>query len=468
MSGPLTHILHLTEETLNWATVASERGGLRLFDHGSIDAPAPESLDRWIEREGEPEGNVVLYDGRPMYFSFMTDLPGKARKQRDNIVRLKVRQELGLSDDLVYWAARPRKMGATRERLELFTVVVRREAMKDILDWRERHAISGLWVGADVCAIEALFDRGVVPSPSLVVNNGARGATLYHSESGRQILKSRVAAGGAGNGAAATEAPWPASIPRMRFGRADLTQVFEARPELSRLPEGPALDFQGDGRDTRRLLSLAAEARDLDAVVLGGLADLHARRPAMQSLIPFDDEPASQVALVEAIADRLQVRMLLPMLALGAILCLVSIASVFAVGRSRTGDVIDQAQTIQGELARLRVQSTLLGRIEADKRRPMIPIMTAIHEAAPGGVQLETLNINKDGKVTMSGKTNSEEVFNEFLHAMRELEGDIFVRESVQTPGTSKTEVKREGQNSRQRIYEYKFPVEAQLIGWGR
>jgi hypothetical protein len=440
---------------------------MALRSSGAIEADAPESLDRWVEQMGRVDGDVVLYDGRPLYFSFLSQLPAKARKQKDNVLKLKVRQELGLGEEAVYWAARARPIHS-RETIELFTVVVRREAMSDVLAWRNRHGLRNLWVGADICAIQALADRGIIPSESVVLNADGRGTTIYQAgDDGARVVKTRFEQGASPEGRRVQELNLSGSRSRVRLGRGEVAPALSALPGLGALPEAPELDFHADGRDTRRLLALAPEASRLDAVVLGGLADLGARRPVMDSLIPIEGK-IDRERLLESLAARIQVRMALPVLALGLVLLGASVASVLATTNRRTEEVAERANSLRAGMMRLTEQDGVLSRIATDKQRRMVPVLTKLHEVSPSGIYLDSLNVNADGKVTMNGWTMNENAYNQYLFALRELEGTLFVKKSVQSRAVTKTEIRREGNDRGRRSFKYAFPIDAQLIGWGK
>jgi hypothetical protein len=160
--------------------------------------------------------------------------------------------------------------------------------------------------------------------------------------------------------------------------------------------------------------------------------------------------------------------MALPVLALGLVLLGASVASVLATTNRRTEEVAERANSLRAGMMRLTEQDGVLSRIATDKQRRMVPVLTKLHEVSPSGIYLDSLNVNADGKVTMNGWTMNENAYNQYLFALRELEGTLFVKKSVQSRAVTKTEIRREGNDRGRRSFKYAFPIDAQLIGWGK
>ena len=106
------HILHLTGQWLRW--VAIHPGAApQVIDSGTIEGPPERTLEGWAAKPRDPRSPIALYDGRPIYFNFSLSLPAKALRQKDRILRLKMTQELGMSEEARFFGPRGRKRGAT-------------------------------------------------------------------------------------------------------------------------------------------------------------------------------------------------------------------------------------------------------------------------------------------------------------------------------------------------------------------
>ena len=430
MTGRPIHILHLSEAGLRWAELEGTRRHPGLKGTGQWDDEPAACLERWAsEHPGDP-GDVYLIDSRPMVFSFTLQLPVQALRRLDDAVALKVRQELGLSTGEVYWATsrtRGARMPGGAGTVDVFTVVVRREAMRELEAWRERHGLKSLWIGADVAAVRSLVRAEVVPEPVVIVNKDQRGATVYHAGEGDHVYRGRLNREPQSEPSMSSGMDWNESTPRAEFGRRSegtpsAPTIVGTISELARLPGLSATNMLGDfSRNGNRRLGgagrlMAAEAGlwEFDAMVLGGVLEACASRPSMTSLLPGElDRPP-----LEQLTRRLNRRQLV-LATCGALLLLaLSLWTSRGVRGSARERLSERAEQLAPDIAIYRSERDVLKAIRVG-RSPLAPVYQAIHRAAPAGVMLDSISITEKGAVQIHGFARDQNMPTTFFNNLK-------------------------------------------------
>ena len=186
------HLLHLTGHWLRWAKVEAEGRRFKVTSRAELTGEPAATLEEYAKNLTPPPGRVLLYDGRPRYHSFTATLPAAARCEIPSLVGLRIRQELGLEEPELRWAASVGRVRSARGLLEVRAVMARREGFDQLAAWRERHGVKNLWVGADVTAISGLLEAGWFPSPVTLVNTAADGSTHYELRKKGELTKSTI------------------------------------------------------------------------------------------------------------------------------------------------------------------------------------------------------------------------------------------------------------------------------------
>jgi Tfp pilus assembly protein PilN len=405
-------------------------------------------LDRWAKAHARPGVPIRLYDARPRYYGFTMSLPMAALGRMAGAVTLKVRQELGVDDGQMTWAARVERPAVPAGRpgqVDLFVVVARRAEIEDVRLWSERAGLAGrLWVGADVDAVRCLTREGGVRAPAvLIVADGPGSATLYHADPSGAVAKGRLAAGVAGGGLPprALEAGASDGLSRVAFGPVDAAWLAQASPALAGLTERP-IPAPGQWIGEALGPSLRAATPDAllarDPVLLGALRDLTARRvapgrlrlasgggvTAISSLL--ESSAAAENVLGASLLDELIRR--LPttcqlarltgvaggVLALGLLAC-------WGVRRSAQASLSAATAKIATPMEVLRSQNAVLQRVGLE-RKALLPVIQAIHEVAPNGMTLDSLTIAPGGQLRLACSANSRD------------DADAFTRRLAKSP----------------------------------
>lgn len=434
------HILHLTAQWLRWVTI-QPGAAPQVTDSGTI-AEAPErALDQWAARQRDPRSRIVLYDGRPIYYNFSLTLPAEALKQRDRILRLKLAQEVGMGDDSVFWTASIEPRRDTPGQSDVYMVVARREALEDIISWRQRHDLNNLWVGADLCAIRTLLAQSA--TPLVILNTDEQGVTLYHANGLRQILKERADK----HAAPRPDMGWAGASGRVHFGGSSPNGLFDRYPALGTLQLVANGQLQRGGGGTR-LGHLTPQILEFDAVLLGGILDHAAGHPPTQDLIREITPQPLEIVLRKFTLKRLIVITVACALVLGY--------TAWKTGTSRAGaqaQLAAQARLIEPGVRQLQVQETILRSIKS-ARKPMMPVFEAIHKAAPQGITLKSLNVGDTGGIKIMGQTQAPDAPNQFA------------RDLGQSPLLDRVELNNAAQDPKTRIVT--FQIEAHAKGSGK
>lgn len=451
MSWTHLHILHLNDANLRWATLEGGSRHPKLKESAAIDGPPKESLEKWIAGRDVQADRIVIYDSRPMYFSLTTQVPKRAKKQLAPIVRLKIKQEIGLPEEEIYWSTRfqPSEEGGDLE--ELVILVARRESLSEIADWQSRHLLAHLWVGADVEAIRSLTGHGLLPEPVLIMNADRDGATLYYAQSGNAILKGRAHTPETHGDSDLPHLGWGAATARADFGGSDLPRFQKGYAALRSLPEAPELDFTKNGWGDKLSPVLVRGLDRFDAVVLGGVIQHIGEARPMESLL----RPIEAVKVEPKVAKTLQLRWILPLALLSMILLGVSVWSLRTQREEARLKLVKRANSLTAATERFRSQDSVLKRIQTD-RSPLLPIFEAIHKAAPPGVNLQSLNIGETGAVQIAGTVRGQEAATTFFKSLSESK----LLERVQLPEVKQDRRQQDGSGTT-------FRITAQVKGRG-
>lgn len=442
MARQTVHILHLDEGCLNWARLGLEKRRLELEEHGGFESgpgeTAMQMLERWAVRLDSAEDPVYLYDSRPHYFTFSMPVPAGAERRREQIVRLRIRQELGVDESSMVWASERLRPEEGREAV--LTVVARPQALEDLQEWRRTQGLKRLWVGADVVAVAALARKAALPLPAVVTNVQGRSGWAYVFGETGSIRKSRIARGAAIgdwvvpeltlNGAQRTAV-------RVHFGMAG-EELSAAWPEWGELPEhrAPQGETLVSGAAGRMELKLESAGERLDPVLLGGAIQLSegsrgwlglgAPRPAMASLqsaiVEEAVEPKRRAAgWFEEFGEKLRVRPLaIASVGLAGLLVVSVIGVVVLRGHFRER-LAERAEEMQPATAILASQEQVLRRIAGD-RAALTPVFGVLMEAMPQGVFIENLTIDDDGGLRIQGKAPGRPPAIQFFQALRDSE----------------------------------------------
>ena len=449
MSAKWIHILHLTERWLHWATLSAHGRMLSLHETGSLtpvdDEPSSKLLDRWVQRPEFHDGRIDLYDGRPMAFSFTGRHPTAVRRQLDQVVGLKIREQLGLDREMVHWATRTDAAGD--DHVDVFTVVVRKGVLDDVVSWRREHDLQSVWVGVDIMAIHSLIRQDAVPTPLVVVNADSVGATLFHVDAQGRILKRSLENGHTTDASQASDSGLDASAPRLHFHHGDQRFDAAAHPELAGRTPLPEIDWAADKQSQDRWGRVVAELVSFDPVISGGVIEL--RRPHVADLLR--DETSSPPALQWV--EGFSAKKLAHWAGTATLIFLILVLGVFAQRRSARAKCLERARAVASAIDIYRSQEQVLQQVRRE-RAPLLPVFEALHEAAPSGVMLETLSISPTGRLQLRGKAPNEGNINELSRALAG--GGLF---ETALPQNIKHDPKKKN---------YSFTVVAQMKGRGR
>jgi Tfp pilus assembly protein PilN len=432
------HILHLTSQGLSWITLESG-ATISIRSSGQSSGEPARTLRDWAEQLTDRRATVRLYDGRPRYLSFVQRIPRKALAQQENLVRLRLRQELGLGEDALCWASLVRPCDDAPGQADLNTIVARRDALDDVLEWRRRNDLSGLWVGADVCAIRALLHR-VSPGsrPTMIVRDEPTQATLYQTDGGDRVLKAEVEAP-----VQLTDLGWKRPASRAHFGSGGGDWFARGAPELIMVPElhPTAWEVHFPG--------LAGRLHEFDPVLLGGILESRDAAAAMASLLP----EATASAAHQRIVERLTVRQLAVAVGLSALALGLSMTWLHSVRNSALERLDARNRELRLALVVQRSQAGVLERVKAD-RHPTIPLFEAILEAAPNGMTLSSIQLRESGTLQLSGSAQSADAPTQLIKSLAQSP----LIENIQ-PGPMRADPNGRGQS---------FEVTAHVKGWGR
>lgn len=385
------HILHLTGAWLRWVTI--QPGAMpQVTDSGTIEAGPENALEQWAARLHDRRARIMLYDGRPIYYNFALTMPTEALKQKDRILKLKLAQEIGLSDEAVFWSARVEPRQDNPGQSDAFMVVARRETMQDIISWRERRRLTGVWVGADLCAIRALLGQAAAPLV-LVAMDPQGSVTFYHANNIGQILKEKADE----RITPRADLAWSGATSRMLFGEEIPAGLYDRYPTLATLQLLPNAQLQHPAAGASRLSLVPAPILGFDPVLLGGILEHGTGRPPTDDLVRVITPPPLEVLLSKLTVPRLGALGLLAAAGLGY-----SGYLTYNYYKETRQNLVLRAQLVEPEKRQLQVQDTILRKIKSD-RKPMLPAFEAIHKAAPEGVMLKTLSIGESGAVSIDG-----------------------------------------------------------------
>ena len=281
-------------------------------------------------------------------------------------------------------------------------VVARREAMKDIVAWREKNRLNHMWVGADVCAIQALMNQAGMPL--VVVQADGRGVTLYHANSARQIMKERMDS----HTAPQPDMGWSGAAGRIHFGAEAIDGLFDRYPTLGALPPVAVSRLQQNAASGPRLDALPPQFQAFDPVLMGGIIDHATGHPPIDDLIREITPPP-----LEVILEKFTMKRLAAGTAIGALMLVLSIAWIVSARTGARERLNAQATALEPSLRQLQAQDTILRAIKAN-RKPLLPVFEAIHKAAPQGMVLKLLSVGESGTIQMEGQTQSGETPNQF------------------------------------------------------
>lgn len=395
------NVLHLDGQGLRWTQFERERGRLRLLGQGQAAGGAVQCLDAWLREAYPGDSPIYLYDSRQMVFSFRVELPRQAHRRLHDIIPLRIRQELGLTEDSIFWTSRMEPV-ADRKQIRLRVFVVRRNSLEDVVQWRAEHRLDHLWVGCDLAAINVLEEQRATKTPLVVVNAGEIGTTFYYADGQGRIFKGA----GADSGAKMPELGWGAGADRALFGRETTLEVLRAHPSLSVLSTAPVEGW------LNRFENGAARGEGAlnDAVIIGGALVALARAPAMESLIAEVGAPPMEPNVVEKLSLALTMRQLATATAL---MCLALIGSIWIVShmKSSMAETLTDKAKIATRLTPIdQSESAVLERIRVGKTSPMYPVLFDLIQFAPNGVTLQRLNIADNGTVQIEGAVQDKTI----------------------------------------------------------
>ncbi|MCE5229986.1 PilN domain-containing protein [bacterium] len=406
------NVLHLDNHGLRWAQFEREHGRLKLITQGQSAGGPVQTLNAWLRDSQPGDAPIYLYDSRPLVFSFRVELPRAAHRRLHQIIPLRIRQELGLTEDAIFWTSRM-ESSSDRKQLRLRVFVVRRAALEDVVQWRAEHRLDNLWVGSDLAAINVLEEQRATKAPLVVVNAGAAGTTFYYADGQGRIFK------GVGPETGATRLPelgWGAGADRALFGRETTLQALRSNPALSVLATAPVEGWMN------RFENGAGHGEGAlnDAVIIGGALVALARAPAMESLIAEVGAPPIEPNAVERFGRQFSMQQLA---AATTLMCLLLVVSVWFVIHqrsslaerltSRVAAATAGAQIDQSELA-------VLNRIRQSRSSPMAPVFFDLLKAAPNGITLQRLTISDTGQVQIDGTVQDMNLTDLFRKSLTE------------------------------------------------
>ncbi len=423
-------LLHLTNRSLGWARLARERGRLRLLAQGFLQGQPTECLDLWLAGHAAAEVPIYLYDSRPLVFGFRIELPRQVRGQLDQIIPLRIRQELGLDSTAIHWSARL-ESGAPRDRLRARVFVVRREALADIAAWQSRHDLDRLWVGCDLCAISQLEERLAVTSPLLVINAGDGGATCYYADGQGRVLKSR--GDGPDHPLPSHHQGWDVAASRAIFGPEAHLAALRAHPALKKLAGASLENWLGIFANG----SVPTASPFDDGVLLGGALGLAQGPPMIESLLAEAGAPPSRPNPIEQLVARISIRQ---SAALAAAAMLALAAGLWWAGATREQArelLAARAQELAPAAQIHRSQLEALDRIRSG-RASMLPLFETVLEAAPSDVAFQRIAIAENGQLQIEATAKDPAAavgFMQKLAASPLLQDVRLPEQSAQRPG---------------------------------
>ncbi len=400
------YILSLEEDRLAWLSLSEERRQKKISGTGVISGVPGDTLDQWLTTVGEKSSNpeIYLYDARPIYFALSVDIPKRASKQADGIIKMKIRQELGLGEETVCWSA------ASRAGVSTYNVTVaRKDAFDDLARWKDRHGLKRLWVGSDFAAIRQLHENGFVSTPAVLTSEIGEGCRLYAIAADGSIRKARSesAQGDASSQEFSDASAW------VHAGSRGSSHAQLSWPGLASCRAGKWADPQGEKSVANFWMVHKDELRALDPVLLGGLCDVGLRRATAASLIGPVERPAP--------LDELLNRWSVPKLAFAAGLSLVllfSLTTVVHLQKSSAYEKLSQrADSVEAGIRRLEAQEAVLKKIESD-RTLNIPVIELVHQSAPAETTLQTLNISETGALEISATAKNDQSATAFFKAL--------------------------------------------------
>lgn len=441
MSQKPIHILHLTRYWLRWATLTRKRRALVLLDSGQIKGEAIAGLESWQVRPEYRPGSVYLYDARPMYYQFRINLPRKAGGRLDQAVKFKILKELGVGAEDVCWTTWPDEERADAEQNHYCAIVARKQAMQDLLDWKQRAQLNELWVGSDVSAIAALVQAAGRPvdeeaPPLLVFNGNDSGAMLYFVEAHGAISKAWIKPTGD------QDETWWAGLAGSQwclvpFGASAIEPYRQVCPTLTRLAQGSPARL-GIQPGNKPFAQFDASFLDFDAIILGAIRQLESGFPLMPSLLPRDGT-SSVLGRLEHPSLHSRIGLLLAFLLL---LLLGLLLWNGHRGRARAGEELSGRTRRLGPVNSLmRAQLDVLARIKKDRAASASTLLEALHKAAPAGVRLQSLTSDASGAVSLEGIAPDSDAASAFYQGLAK--SPLFDPASVQLQEVKKIDAKR-------------------------
>lgn len=404
------NVLHLDGQGLRWAQFERDRGRLRLTGQGQVAGGPVQCLDAWLREAAPVEAPTYLYDSRQMVFGFRVELPRAALRRMHDIIPLRIRQELGLTEDAIFWTSRM-EPAADRKQIRLRVFVVRRNSLEDVVQWRAERRLDHLWVGCDLAAINVLEEQRATRTPLVVVNAGEAGTTFYYADGQGRIFKGASPDAGA----RMPELGWGAGADRALFGREATLDALRANPALSVLTTAPVEGWLNHFENG----AARGEGSLNDAVIIGGALVALARAPAMESLIADAGAPPMEPGTVEKLTRTFTLRQLVTA---AALMWVALIGSVWIVGHMKSSlaeRLTEKANTVSRRFAPIdESESAVLDRLRIVKADRMYPIFFDLVQAAPNGVTLQRLNIAENGTVQIDGTVQDKTIADLFRKSL--------------------------------------------------
>lgn len=429
MAASAMHLIHLKEKQANWLTLERTGRRLRLVAGGSIAEPPERSLAAWAAAHRKPGVPVRIVDGRPRYFQVRFALPQAAMRGLTGAIELKVRQEVGLPSEQMAWGVRLRRRGGEGGMIDIETTVARRQDVQSLNAWAAELHTGALWIGADVDAAGALA-RTVAPGkPLLVLDGSTPDARLFHIDATGIVAVERI---GDQHGAS------PLLSESLAEGATCLAFGLH-------LPEGlrPLADRDAAARDqakaaVEQLLRSFDTSPDSepgavaarDAVLLGALAELAEPTvaPAWLRWAPAGsatertgisaERRITPPGFVTALEERLPPTRTLVVAAIGGAVLLAGALAWHGAASARAAKKLEEhaiSLRVAGEI--YRSQQQVLSTVAAE-RRPLMPVIEAVHRAAPKEVQVHSLTVTQGGALQLDCTTQNREAADAFRVAL--------------------------------------------------
>ncbi|GEM_PF-4624338 len=447
MTRRRVYLLHLLPSALRWVAVERRGADWILAERGERPGEPVRALEAWFAEARPLRGSLRIFDGRPRFYTFGLTVPATARKQIPDILKLRMRQELGLGEASAALGVSSWSEADDEGRLGLLAAVARREGLDDLRPLGEALAPEPLWIASDVQAVHALSRKAGLPAGTVVLNADASGVTAFEFDAEGRVLKRRIAAP-AEHSSAEIEPEGSASSGRLTFGAQSDVGEGPWAGALGALPERElALT---NGRRPFHVPSAVAELGRFDAVLLGGLLSLADADLRMESLIPDERPRWARLPWLSRVSPATALIWAAASLALLG-LSVWGVAGIRDRARER---LVAEAQALTPRTTLLQSQERVLRRIRAE-RAPVIPLIRALHEAAPQGLQLNTLKLSENGTFQIDGTAGSQEAPTRFFRTIAE--SPLFERVHLQ-------DVKGGGPRGR----EFTFQLTAQIKGRSR